>query len=129
MLVQKRRVDIPVLAAAVFAWLWAVARAKVQSVTMDEATTYLAYVHPSAALQWYAFPNNHLLNSMLMRMFTLIFGTSHLTVRLPALIGAAIYVGICVYICSILPAGFALRFPLFLCLVYNPFVFDFLVAA
>ena len=126
---QRRRADIPLLLAAVFAFLWAVARAKVQSVTMDEADTYLSFVSRAAPFQWYPFPNNHILNSALMRMFTLIFGTSHLTIRLPALIGAAIYIGICLYVCAILPASLALRLPLFLCLVYNPFVFDFLVAA
>ena len=64
-----------------------------------------------------------------MRMFTLVFGVSHLTVRLPALVGAAMYIGVCWYLCLLLPARFAFRFALFLCLVYNPFVFDFLVAA
>lgn len=109
--------------------LWAVARASVQSITMDEADTYLSFVSRTAPFHWWAFSNNHILNSALMRMFTLVFGVSHLTVRLPALIGGAIYIGVCWYLCVLLPARFALRFPLFLCLVYNPFVFDFLVAA
>jgi hypothetical protein len=126
---DRRHVDLPLALAAVFAMLWAVARASVQSITMDEADTYLDFVGRSAPFHWWPFPNNHLLNSLLMRMFTLIFGVSHLTIRLPALIGAAIYIGVCWYVCVLLPARFAFRFALFLCLVYNPFVFDFLVAA
>jgi hypothetical protein len=126
---HRRRIDLPLALAAVSAMLWAVARASVQSITMDEADTYLSFVGRPAPFHWWAFPNNHILNSALMRMFTLIFGVSHLTVRLPALIGGAIYIGVCWYLCVLLPARFALRFPLFLCLVYNPFVFDFLVAA
>lgn len=126
---HRRRVDLPLALAAVFAMLWAVARASVQSITMDEADTYLSFVGRPAPFHWWPFPNNHLLNSALMRMFTLVFGVSHLTVRLPALVGAAMYIGVCWYLCLLLPARFAFRFALFLCLVYNPFVFDFLVAA
>lgn len=126
---HSRRIDLTLALAAVFALLWAVARASVQSITMDEADTYLSFVGRPAPFHWWPFPNNHILNSALMRMFTLIFGVSHLTLRLPALIGAAIYIGVCRYLCMLLSARFSLRFPLFLCLVYNPFVFDFLVAA
>jgi hypothetical protein len=126
---HRRRIDLPLALAAVFAMLWAVARASVQSITLDEADTYLSFVGRPAPFHWWPFPNNQILNSALMRMFTLIFGVSHLTVRLPALIGTAIYIAVCWYLCALLPARFALRFPLFLCLVYNPFVFDFLVAA
>ena len=126
---HSRRIDLTLALAAVFAMLWAVARASVQSITMDEADTYLRFVGRPTPFHWWPFPNNHILNSALMRMFTLIFGVSHLTVRFPALIGGAMYIGVCWYLCMLLPARFALRFPLFLCLVYNPFVFDFLVAA
>ncbi len=126
---HRRQVGLSLILAGVFAVLWAIARASVQSVTMDEANTYLSFVNQTAPFQWFAFPNNHILNSAMMRMFTTIFGVSHLTVRLPALIGGAVYVGVSLYVCTLLPARLALRLPLFLCLVYNPFVFDFLVAA
>ena len=36
--------------------------------------------------------NNHVLNSLLMRLFTSVFGVSHLSVRAPALLGAALYI-------------------------------------
>jgi hypothetical protein len=117
------------LIAALFAFLWAVARACVQSITMDEADSYLNFASRTEPFQWYPHANNHLLNSALMRAFTSVFGLSHLTVRLPALLGAAIYIGACVYICTLIYHKMVSRFVLFICLVYNPFVFDFLVAA
>src|SRR5258705_6127401 len=77
---------------AAFVWLWVMARAAVQSITIDEADTYLVFVGRSAPSHWAAAANNHMLNSMLMRLFTSLFGVYHLTVRLPALIGAAVYI-------------------------------------
>lgn len=121
--------NLPLLAAAVFAMLWAAARASVQSVTMDEADTFLKFAGRADPFQWFAAANNHILNTALIRVSTGIFGLSPFTLRLPALLGAAIYIGTAFYICAVLPAKLSLRLPLFLCLVYNPFVFDFLVAA
>ncbi|HXP86905.1 MAG TPA: hypothetical protein VN841_19405 [Bryobacteraceae bacterium] len=130
------------LATAAFAMVWAIARAAVQSITIDEAVTYLAFVRPG--LEWWPGTNNHLLNSLLMRLFTLLFGPSHLSVRAPALIGAALYISASYRLCRLLgknmpgenmsaPASsggsIAVAWPLLVCLVYNPFVFDYLVAA
>jgi len=36
---HRRHIDLPLALAAVFAMLWAVARASVQSIAMDEADT------------------------------------------------------------------------------------------
>lgn len=96
---------------------------------MDEADTYLKFAGRTAPFQWYAAANNHILNSALIRLFTQIFGLSELTLRMPALLGAALYIGAAMYLCAIVSERIILRLPLFLCLVYNPFVFDFLVAA
>ena len=85
------------IGTGVFALLWVVARASVQSLTIDEADTYLSWVRPAWPSHWSAYANNHVLNSMLMRLFTSIFGASALTLRLPALIGAA-----AVYRCGVL---------------------------
>jgi hypothetical protein len=124
-----RPANILLLIAALFAFVWAVARACVQSITMDEADTYLTWVGRAQPFQWYPAANNHLLNSALMRVSTGVFGLSQLTVRLPALLGAAIYISVCVFICTLLYKRSASQLVLFVCLVYNPFVFDFLVAA
>ncbi|SRR5579884_1625337 len=121
-------------ATALFAFAWAIARACVQSITIDEADTYLLFVGRFEPFHWYAAANNHVLNSALMRLFTSVFGLSHLTVRAPALVGAAIYIAAAWYLCHLIATStaeqnLALEWPLFVCLVYNPFVFDYLVAA
>jgi len=72
------------------AFLWIVARACVQSLTIDESDTFLAYVVRANLSDWEASSNNHVLNSLLMRLFVMVFGASPFTIRLPALIGAAV---------------------------------------
>ncbi len=114
---------------ALFAMLWVVARAHVQAVTMDEAVTYTNFVALQAPTHWIPHANNHVLNSMLIRLFTSIFGVSHVTVRSGALIGAAVYIFVAYQLSKLIARDFLLRLSLFLCLVYNPFVFDFMVAA
>jgi hypothetical protein len=114
---------------AIFALLWAVARACVQSITIDEADTYLVWVARHDPSQWEAASNNHVLNSLLMRLFTSVFGVSHLSVRAPALLGAALYIFAAYLLCRKLAPGLRVQWPVFVCLVYNPFVFDYLVAA
>jgi len=78
------------ICTALFALAWAVARAATQSITIDEADTYLQWVDRPGQL-WAQISNNHILNSLLMRLSTWLFGLSEITVRLPALVGAALY--------------------------------------
>jgi hypothetical protein len=113
--------------AAVFALVWAIARACIQSITIDEAATYIHLVR-TGLLFWPA-SNNHILNTVLMWLFTQMFGTSELTVRLPALIGATLYITASYRVCGLLSRSLILQLVLFVCLVYNPFIFDYLVAA
>jgi hypothetical protein len=54
---------------------------------------------------------------------------SHLTLRLPALIGAGLYVAASVALCRRISDQRAIQWPLFVCLVYSPFVMDYMVAA
>lgn len=112
-----------------FALLWAIARACVQSITIDEADSFLIWAARSSPSHWQSASNNHVLNSLLMRLFTSVFGVSHLAVRAPALIGAVLYISAACCLCRLLTRDVILQWPLFLCLVYNPFVFDYLVAA
>lgn len=114
---------------AVFALVWAVVRAAVQSIVIDEADTYLAFVAPNQPFHWYPAANNHILNSMLMRLSTAIFGVTHLSVRAPALLGAAIYIAAACALCRLITDDAVLRWCVLVCLVYNPFVFDYFVAA
>ena len=112
-----------------FAFVWAVVRACVQSVVGDEAITYLWWVRPVTAEHWQASPNNHILNSLLMRAFIAVFGLSHLTLRAPALLSAAVFIAVAFWFSRRLSGDWKIQVPLFICLVYNPYVFDFYVAA
>src|ERR1035437_7559868 len=114
---------------ALFALLWAVARACVESITVDEADTYLFWVARPDPSQWEAASTHHVLNSLLMRLFTSVLWVSHLSVRAPALLGASIYIGAAYLLCRKLTPGLRVQWPVLVCLVYNPFVFDHLVAA
>ena len=114
---------------AVLAMLWVIARACVQSITIDEADSYLIWVARPDPSHWLPAANNHVLNSLLMRLFTSVFGLSHLTVRTPALLGAAIYIFAVYCLCLLITRDRLLEWPLFVCFVFNPFVLDYLVAA
>lgn len=119
--------------AAAFAMAWAITRAAVQSITIDEADTYNLFVSRRLYLSYAA--NNHILNSTLMYGFTHWLGLSQFTARIPALIGAALYIAAVYRLCRLL-VGKAetggsrfVQLTVFVCLVFNPFIFDHLVAA
>jgi hypothetical protein len=117
------------IGAAVFAIVWSVARACVQSLTLDEADTYFWFAGRPASYIWYPFPNNHILNTLLMWIATRVFGTYSITVRAPALLGASLYIVVCYFLCLTITSRFLLKLSLFVCLTYNPFILDFMVAA
>ena len=114
---------------AVFAFLWVVARACVQSITIDEADTYLAYVLRAGPSHWEAGSNNHVLNSALARLFTMVFGANAFTLRVPALLGAALYIASVYCLARLISQRPVFRWSFFVCLVYSPFLMDYLVAA
>ncbi len=123
------RINIIVGGTALAAIIWVAIRAHVQAITIDEADTYLFWVGRPDAVYWSGGANNHVLNSLLIRLLTSIFGLSHLTVRGPALFGAVLYVGSAFALCTALFRPPILRWSIFVCMVYNPFVMDYLVAA
>ncbi len=125
---QFRR-KLPTLVTAAFAMVWVVFRAHLQSVTVDEADTYHFFVELNWQSQWYASSNNHVLNSILIRLFTWLFGLSHLTLRASPLIGAAIYIVAAFRLCRLITKTELQLWLLFVLFVYNPFVMDFMVAA
>ncbi len=108
---------------------WVVARACVQSITIDEADSYIYWVSRFNPSHWEPAASNHILNSMLQRLFTGIFGVSHVTVRAPALLGAAIYFLAAFYLCKVITSDKLVQWPLFVGFAYNPLVMDHLVAA
>lgn len=127
----NRRVfqELFLLLTALFAISWAIIRACVQSVTIDEADTYLLFAGRSVKFIWYPSSNNHVLNSLLMWISTCLLGTSSITLRAPAILGSILYICVCYFLCGWIASQFSLKLPLFICLIYNPFLFDFMVAA
>ncbi|HEV8415271.1 MAG TPA: hypothetical protein VGQ49_16895 [Bryobacteraceae bacterium] len=113
--------------AALFVFSLAIIRAHLQAITVDEANTYFWWVR--AYYPWSPGSNNHVLNSLLIWVTTHVFGISVFTVRMPALLGAALYICVCYFLCRSLTERFSLQFPVFICLLYNPFILDFMVAA
>ncbi len=107
--------------------VWAIIRACVQSLTLDEADTYFWFVAKGEI--WHPFPNNHILNTLLIWIATHLLGTSILTVRTPALVGGVLYIFVCYFLCRHITDRLGLQLSLFVCLIFNPFIFDFMVAA
>ena len=118
----------PLLVAAVFVVLFLIARASVQSITIDEAISYLDFAAQPGPAHWYPDASNHVLNTALARLFTSIFGISAFTIRIPALIGAVYYAFLCIRLCRLFLPERLSAVALFICLTCNPFVQDYLVA-
>ena len=107
-------------------------RAVTQSVAFDEAYTYLNFVQGPLAKTFAPHPgiaNNHLLNTLLARLTTGVLGTSELTLRLPALLGAALYLSAAHRLVVDVARATTLGLLALIILVANPLVADFLVAA
>jgi hypothetical protein len=119
----------PPILTACFALVWIIHRAYVQSITLDEANTFLRWVAPNVPAHWEPHSNNHVLNSTLMRLCIWLFGLSQMTVRAPALMGGVVYILAMFRLCSLLASGRVFRWALFVCFVCNPFIMDYLVAA
>jgi len=120
----------PALAlTAAIAMALVVFRAATQAITIDEAATYILFVYNPEPGHWVGSTNNHVLNTMLMRLTTRLFGSTELTARLPALLGAAIYISACYRFCKRIGGGLLLQWASLVCLTFSPFIMDYLVAA
>jgi hypothetical protein len=105
-------------------------RAATQSFTIDESFTFLHFVNVpmSEALAEYS-ANNHILQTLMMRVCRYFLGRSEIVLRIPNLIGCALYLVASYRITSAVMRGRWLQ-PLALALMtLNPLVLDLLVAA
>ena len=106
-----------------------VCRAALQAITIDEATTFELWVLPATPAYWDGASNNHILNSVLIKLFTSVFGLSHLTMRAAACLGGALfYAGIC-YLAHLLTPHRGLQWIFFVFAGSDPLILDYLVAA
>lgn len=104
-------------------------RAATQGITVDEAFTYQHFVAPplSEVMTTYDV-NHHVLNSLLAKLTTSVFGVSTLTLRIPSLLGGLIFlIAVRAIVLEVFSAGWALA--AFALLSLNPFTLDYLSAA
>jgi hypothetical protein len=126
---SRRVKEFILLGTGLLALAWAIVRASLQSVTIDEAFTYLYFASQPIATIWMPSSNNHVLNSLLMWATTHAFGASSIALRTPALLGALLYILTCWFLCRNITDRFSLQLPVLICLTWNPFILDFMVAA
>jgi hypothetical protein len=94
MLNKLRTIPLPLAAVALLAAVYVVVRAVVVPFTWDESFSWLMYARghdwwPEINSEMAA--NNHLLNTWLMRLSEMIFGTSEFTLRLPNVLFSLLY--------------------------------------
>lgn len=104
-------------------------RAVTQSITHDEAFTYLNYVRgPWPDLRASFDANNHLLYTVLARLAVALFGVSEFALRLPSVISGAVFsVGVVVALAPVRAAP--VRWLTMLAILLHPLLLDFSVAA
>ncbi len=105
-------------------------RATTQSITTDEAFTYERFVSkPFAGLLEPFDANNHVLNSLLARLSITMFGLSEWSLRLPSVMGGAIYLLAAYRLCFLLFGDTIWGFLATALLTTDPFLLDHLSAA
>ena len=112
-----------------FAFGVAVYRAKVQPIAHDEALTYEWFLDQGVyeVLRYNA--ANHVLQTLIAKPIVKVFGVSEFTLRVPTLMGAAIYLVAVYLLCrKLFGDGLVMVFSTAM-LAWNPQVMDFLAAA
>ena len=119
--------------ACVFFLTFAVMRALRVPFTYDEAASYIRYIDTSASSDFdttslsvfnFEVATNHFLNTVLARLAYLAAGNAELILRMPSLIGYALYLSFGWMLLNQL-ANRAIRFAGFLLLNLNPYLLDF----
>ena len=104
-------------------------RAWTQSITYDEAFTYNAFVVGPMSQAFTAYPNNHVLFTILAKVTTGAIGTSEFGLRFPSVVAGAVYFFVVFFLCRLLFGRGAIFSMAAAALALNPFVLDFLSAA
>jgi hypothetical protein len=116
-------------AVLIFAFGLAVHRARTQSIAHDEALTYQTFLDSGVSHVLLYTPANHVLFTLLAKPTVWLLGVSEFTLRLPSLLGAAVYLIATFLLCRAL-FGNGLMLPLSVALLsLNPQILDFLPAA
>lgn len=109
---------------------WLCWRAATQGLTHDEAETYRSFAsHSWRYLFTHYSANHHVLHSILVKLSTLCFGVSELSLRIPAVLGGIAYAIGSVRLSTRLLGRSAWAVITATLLVLNPYVVDFLIAS
>lgn len=101
-------------------------RAATQSITTDEAFTFLRSVLVPIPKLWQAFDaNDHVLHTLLCKASVAMFGAGEFTLRIPALLGGVLLLWMCLRLCLLLFGGTWYMLIAFLTLALNPFLLDY----
>lgn len=108
-------------------------RAIVIPITIDEAGTYYNYM-PRSVTDILLFngdpsPNNHILNTLSMKLFTALFGTTTFVVRLPNVMGFILFYTAAVRLFTLMFKNRTLVVAALLVLLCNPYLLDFFAVA
>ena len=124
------KTEFRVAVAFAFArFLFCCYRAKHQAITIDEASTYLAYLDGSWRLLGSQFSaNNHVLFTILAKLSISVFGLSEFTLRLPSLI-AGFFLAIGTFKMLRIVGSGVLRWTAFAAVCFHPLLTDFSIAA
>jgi len=120
-----------ILAGAILFFVFAVSvyRAKTQMIAHDEAFSYERFLDQGVEHVLHYDAANHVLQTLLAKPIVKVLGVSEFTLRLPTLLGTAVYLTFAYLLCRQL-FGEGLVFVLTVALLaLNPLVRDFLVAA
>ena len=113
--------------------VYVVLRAWMIPITVDESTTAVIHVHRSVldtlTYSTEANPNNHILNTLAIKLFTGLFGWWPIVVRLPVLIGAALYVWAATMLSKRFSDRSWIRVFAFVALLGNPYLLEFFALA
>ena len=98
-------------------------------VTVDEASTAINHVPrlvvDTLFYEREANPNNHILNTLLIKLMTGIFGWHHFVVRIPVLIGGAMYAWAALHLSKRMATGSMIRIFALLMFFGNPYLLEF----
>jgi hypothetical protein len=118
---------ILILGISLFFIVFEVIKAARAAITIDEVATYLGYISSNvlALFNFGASANNHFLNSLLAKFFTILGGNHELVLRIPNLLGYALYL---LFSFLLLDRFIKNKFIVvcgYLLLNFNPYVLDF----
>ncbi len=123
-----RKPLLPFIALGLALWVFVVYKALAVPFTCDEGNTILFYAKMSIHdIVTYKdpVPNNHIVNTLLIKFFVGLFGLHQFSPRLPSMLGFALYFVAATAFARKMTENNWLAFAIVVCFVLNPYLLDF----